>query len=306
MKNKENILIIKHGALGDLIQADGIIRSIRYQHKNAIITLMTSKKFIDLMSRCPHIDNQIIDNRPPFLNIFSYVTLYKNFLKYNFKIIYDLQNSQRTFFYRKYLFNKIKWISTNRENHKISGLRGLEGMLKENSINTKYALKPDIKWLSIDIKNIIKKNKILDNYIVLLPGSSKKNPLKRWPYFRDLSKLLISKGYEVVTILGPEELEMNHLFSGHVLKNLDWPKLSGIIKNSYFVIGNDSGPSHIASCLNKKGLALFGHSTSAVRSELERGKFEILKVSDLKDLTVDQVFKKMTTILNKKKLIDFL
>ena len=148
-------------------------------------------------------------------------------------------------FYRKYLFNKIKWISTNRENHKISGLRGLEGMLKENSINTKYALKPDIKWLSIDIKNIIKKNKILANYIVLLPGSSKKNPLKRWPYFRDLSKLLISKGYEVVTILGPEELEMNHLFSGHVLKNLDWPKLSGIIKNSYFVIGNDSGPSQM-------------------------------------------------------------
>ena len=54
MKNKENILIIKHGALGDLIQADGIIRSIRYEHKNAIITLLTSKKFIDLMSRCPH------------------------------------------------------------------------------------------------------------------------------------------------------------------------------------------------------------------------------------------------------------
>ena len=257
MKNKENILIIKHGALGDLIQADGIIRSIRYQHKNAIITLMTSKKFIDLMSRCPHIDNQIIDNRPPFINIFSYITLYKIILKYNFKIIYDLQNSQRTFFYRKYLFNKIKWICTNREDHKISGLRGLEGMLKENSINTKYALKPDIKWLSKDIKNIIKKNKILDNYVVLLPGSSKKNPLKRWPYFRDLSKLLISKGYEVVTILGPEELEMNHSFPGHVLQNLDWPDLSGIIKNSYFVIGNDSGPSHIASCLNKKGLALF-------------------------------------------------
>ena len=299
MKKKENILIIKHGALGDLIQADGIIRSIRYQHKNAIITLMTSKKFIDLMSRCPHIDNQIIDNRSSLLNIFSYIALYKIFLKYNFKIIYDLQNSQRTYIYRKYLFNKIKWISTNRENHMISGLRGLEGMLKKNLIKTKYALKPDIKWLSIDIKNIIKKNKILANYVVLLPGSSKKNPLKRWPYFRDLSKLLISKGYEVVTILGPEELEMNRSFPGHVLKNLDWPKLSGIIKNSYFVIGNDSGPSHIASCLNKKGLALFGPSTSAVRSELKREKFEILKVDNLKNLAADEVLGVMTKILNK-------
>ena len=300
MKKKENILIIKHGALGDLIQADGIIRSIRYQHKNSIITLMTSKKFIDLMSRCPHIDNQIIDNRSSFLNIFSYIALYKIFLKYNFKIIYDLQNSQRTYIYRKYLFNKIKWISTNRENHMISGLRGLEGMLKKNLIKTKYALKPDIKWLSIDIKNIIKKNKILANYVVLLPGSSKKNPLKRWPYFRDLAKILILNGYEVVTILGPEELEMEHTFSGHILKNLSWPQLAGMIKNAEFIIGNDSGPSHVASCLNKKGLALFGPSTSAIRSSLKRGKFGILKVDNLENLTAEEVLKEMIKILNKK------
>jgi len=300
MKKKENILIIKHGALGDLIQADGIIRSIRYQHKNSVITLMTSKKFIDLMSRCPHIDNQIIDNRSSFLNIFSYIALYKIFLKYNFQIIYDLQNSQRTYIYRKYLFNKIKWISTNRENHMISGLRGLEGMLEKNLINTKYALKPDIKWLSIDIKNIIKKNKILANYVVLLPGSSKENPLKRWPYFCDLEKILILNGYEVVTILGPDELEMEKTFSGHILKNLSWPLLAGMIKKSEFIIGNDSGPSHVASCLNKKGLALFGSSTSATRSELKRGKFEIIKVDNLENLTADEVLKAMIKILNKK------
>ena len=150
-------------------------------------------------------------------------------------------------------------------------------MLREYFVISKNIFRPDISWLAIDTKNIIKKNKILSKYIVLLPGSSKKNPLKRWPYFVDLAKLLISKGYEVITILGPEELEMNCSFPGHVLKNLDWFQLSGVIKNSYFVVGNDSGPSHIASCLNKKGLALFGPSTSAVRSELKRGKFEILK-----------------------------
>jgi ADP-heptose:LPS heptosyltransferase len=44
MKKSENILIIKHGALGDLIQADGIIKSIRYEHKNARLILLTFKK----------------------------------------------------------------------------------------------------------------------------------------------------------------------------------------------------------------------------------------------------------------------
>jgi ADP-heptose:LPS heptosyltransferase len=172
-------------------------------------------------------------------------------------------------------------------------------MLKEVLDTSKNIFSPDISWLAADTKNIVKKNKILSEYIVLLPGSSKKNPLKRWPYFEDLAKLLISKGYEVITILGPEELEMNQSFPGHVLKNLDWFQLAGIIKNSLFVVGNDSGPSHIASCLNNKGLALFGSSTSAIRSELKRGKFEILKVDNLADLTADKVFEVMIKILNK-------
>jgi ADP-heptose:LPS heptosyltransferase len=300
MNKNENILIIKHGALGDLIQADGIIKSIRYEHKNAKLVLLTSKKFINLMSMCPYIDDQLIDNRSSFLNIFSLINLYKNLKKYNFKIIYDLQNSQRTYMYRKYLFKKINWVTTDRKDHPISGLRGLEEMLRKYFVNSKNIFRPDISWLATDTKNIIKKNKILSRYIVLLPGSSKKNPLKRWPYFVDLAKLLISKRYEVITILGPEELEMNCSFPGHVLENLDWSQLSGIIKNSHFVIGNDSGPSHIASCLNKKGLAIFGSSTSAIRSELKRGKFEILKVENLADLTAYEVLKVMIKILNKK------
>ena len=110
MQKNENILIIKHGALGDLIQADGIIKSIRYEHKNAKLVLLTSKKFINLMSMCPYIDDQLIDNRSSFVNIFSLINLYKNLKRYNFKKIYDLQNSQRTYIYRKYLFKKIKFI----------------------------------------------------------------------------------------------------------------------------------------------------------------------------------------------------
>jgi len=300
MKKNENILIIKHGALGDLIQADGIIKSIRYEHKNAKLVLLTSKKFISLMAMCPYIDDQLIDNRSSFFNIFSLINLYKRIKKNNFKIIYDLQNSQRTYIYRKYLFNKIKWISTNREDDAISGLRGLERMLKENLVSNKNVLKPDVKWLSVNVKNIIKKNKILSKYILLFPGSSKENPLKRWPYFNDLEKILIINGYEVVTILGPDELEMEHTFSSHILKNLSWPLLAGMIKKSEFIIGNDSGPSHVASCLNKKGLALFGSSTSATRSELKRGKFEILKVDNLENLTADEVLKETIKILNKK------
>ena len=293
MDKIEKILIIKHGALGDLIQAEGLIKSIRKEHKNAKLVLLTSKKFINLMEMCPYIDDLLIDNRKSFFNIKVLKNLYKRIIKYNFKIIYDLQNSQRTYIYRKYLFNKIKWISTNRKVHSISSLRGLEEILKENLVISKNIYRSDISWLPIDIKGILKSNKILSKYIVLFPGSSKKNPLKRWPYFRDLAELLILKEYEVVTILGPEELEMSLSFPGHVLKNLNWAQLAGVIQESIFFVGNDSGPSHIASCLNKKGLALFGSSTSATRSELKKRKFETLKVHDLNKLDAQKVFKKI-------------
>ena len=161
MNKAKKILIIKHGALGDLIQADGIIKSIRYEHKNAKLVLLTSKKFVKLMTVCPYIDDQLIDNRSSFFNLLSHINLYKNVKKYKFNIIYDLQNSQRTYIYRKYFFNKIKWITTNRKNHPISGLRGLEEMLSDNFSFAKNIFRPDISWLATDTKNIIKKNKIL-------------------------------------------------------------------------------------------------------------------------------------------------
>ena len=35
----EQILVIKHGALGDIIQANGILKNIRKHHSRARITL---------------------------------------------------------------------------------------------------------------------------------------------------------------------------------------------------------------------------------------------------------------------------
>ena len=293
-----NILIIKHGALGDLIQADGIFKLIRSNHKDAKIFLLTSSNFFSLMVTCPHIDDVLIDNRVSFLNFISYINLYKKIIKYNFKVIYDLQNSQRTYIYRKYLFNNIKWISTNRKHHPISSLRGLEEMMKENFISGNKIIKPDLRWLSRDVKKILKTNDIKSKYIVLLPGSSKNHPLKRWPYYSKLAKLLFLKGQEVVTILGPDELEIGNSMVGHILKNLDWHELAGIIEGSCFIVGNDSGPSHIASCLNKKGFALFGPSTSAKRSELKRGNFKTIEVSDLRLLSADAILKRMMKVLS--------
>ena len=48
-----NILIIKHGSLGDLIQANGAIQDIKNSFRNSRVLLLTARPYLDLMARCP-------------------------------------------------------------------------------------------------------------------------------------------------------------------------------------------------------------------------------------------------------------
>ena len=50
--------------------------------------------------------------------------------------------------------------------------------------------------------------------------------------------------------------------------------LISLINKAKFIIANDTGPAHIASHLNKKGLVLFGSHTSAKKVSIE---IQILK-----------------------------
>ena len=46
-----NILIIKLGSLGDVVQISGALRDIREHHKNEKITILTTSKYLNLFLR---------------------------------------------------------------------------------------------------------------------------------------------------------------------------------------------------------------------------------------------------------------
>ena len=107
-----NILIIKHGSLGDIVQISGVLRDIRETHSDKKIFILTTRLYIELLSKCPYIDGVLLDRRLPRWNIFYLIKLRIFLHKYNFTHVYDLQNSSRTSFYRKYLLNISNWSST--------------------------------------------------------------------------------------------------------------------------------------------------------------------------------------------------
>ena len=107
-----NILIIKHGSLGDIVQISGVLRDIRETHIDKKIFILTTIPYVELLSKCPYIDGVLIDKRLPRWNILYHLKLAKMINKMNFNLVYDLQNSSRTSFYRRYLFKIPEWCSS--------------------------------------------------------------------------------------------------------------------------------------------------------------------------------------------------
>jgi ADP-heptose:LPS heptosyltransferase len=301
--NNITILVIKHGALGDLIQSVGLLMDIRSHFPDSTIILLTSPAFYQLMYRCPMVDFVIADSRAPIWRIDQQIKLKKKLQKQKIDLVIDMQNSDRSRMYQQFWLSKIKWIGRSAQAAlPSSGLSGLITLLNEAGIHSPHAYCPDMSWMVEDVSGLLKKKGISKDYIVLIPGSSSKHLNKRWPYYPALANALIERGYQVAVSIGPDESGLAKKMPGCIFQGLSWFELAGVIKSAKYVIGNDTGPSHIASYLDQYGLAIFGPTTSAARAEIGRRNFEALEVDDLNRLTVAQVLNQLPDYICRRKL----
>ena len=308
-----NILIIKHGSLGDLIQANGAIKDIKEFYKNRKVFLLTSEPYSIFMSECPYIDGVIIDKKLPRWNLFFLNNLKKLLAKYKFTKVFDLQNSNRTKFYRRFILKNSEWSSSEttldpgqkkKDFDKEPVLDRMEIQLKKSNIPTEYIKNIDLKWAIEDLSRLIKQY-ANNEYILVFPFCSKKHQNKKWPFFKNLIfaiKHEYKNKYPVLIAPGPNEIkEANELSAKTVLESgesINLKMLVSLISNAKFIISNDTGPAHIASHLNKKGLVLFGSHTSAKKVSIENSNFKAISVKNLKDLNVETVLKQVKAELN--------
>ncbi len=189
-----NILIIKHGSLGDLIQANGAFKDIKKFYQNRKVFLLTSQPYAIFMSECPYLDGVIIDKRLPRWNLFYLNNLKKNLEKYNFSKVFDLQNSSRTKFYKRFIIKDIEWSSSEtslepgqkkRDFDKDPVLDRMEIQLKKSGIETEFVSNIDLSWATADISRLLRQY-TSSEYILIFPFCSKKLPQKKWPFFKEL------------------------------------------------------------------------------------------------------------------------
>ena len=306
-----NILIIKQGSLGDIAQASGAIQDISENHKDDQKYLLTSKPYFDLFKKNPNLTDVILDKRLSRFNLIYLYSLMRKLKKLKIAKVYDLQNSSRTAFYKKILFpnsNLNIWSSsettfpgdkTKEEFDKNPVLDRFDHQLKTSGLITKHTMSPDFSWSCSDISKIKSEYK-LEKYIVLFPFCSPHLTQKKWPYYNELIEKIKNQyndQYKIVVAPGPDEInnskEINALCVLDNGRALDISQLSSLIKDSSFVIANDTGPAHMAAHLNVKGLTLFGSHTTAYKVSIERENFKAIQVNDLTKLSPEKVLEKI-------------
>ena len=311
-----NILIIKHGSLGDIAQGSGAIQDISENHKEDQIHVLTTKPYFELFKKNPFIHNVILDKRLSRFNLIYLYLLMRTLKRMNVKKIYDLQNSSRTKFYKAILFPKANcdsWSSSEttlpkdiskEEFDKNPVLNRFEHQLKMSGLDIQNTMTPNFSWSCTNIDNIKNDNELRE-YILLFPFCSAHLDVKKWPYYNELIELIKNKfkdRYKIIVAPGPNEVDdaknINAISILDQNKALNISQLSTLIKESSFVLANDTGPAHMAAHLESKGLTLFGRHTTAFKVSVETENFKAIQVDDLKKLSAEKVFERISSILD--------
>ena len=298
-----NILIIKHGALGDLIQITSSLKSIRQKYPDSKITLLTDIKFKFFSDRIIFVDEIIYENRPSFFRIDKWLTIILKIIKRRFNIVFDLQNSDRTsvyYFFIK-LFNSQTVWSGNRRGEKFKYRpKNFESIPIKDRIKNQLVLmdieiydKPDISWMMK--KNII--NLPNNDFVILLPGSSPEHKHKRWPAekFAELANYLKEKKIDSI-ILGQshsegEELKKIKLLAPKIIdfSDQDLDCLATTASKAIGAIGNDTGPTFVAAAAGCPITWLLSNHTDPNITQLLGSKVNTLKKDNIIDITIDEV-----------------
>ena len=289
------VLVVKLGALGDLLLADGALRDIRAHHPGDRIVLLTRRPFAALMARCPWVDSVIADHHAPRWRLDRMAALARELRALGATRAYDLQNSGRSAWYRRWLLPRVAWS----EGQRASGRRDVAPVLDRHArqleasgITPAHARAPNPAWLAAPLPAAVARALVPD-YVVLLPGASARHPQKRWPHYAALAQLLQERGLRVFSVPGPDEMDSLSSMPGEVLldeaRPLSIPQLASVVAGARYVVGNDSGPTHLAAHLGCRGLALFGPGGAPARTSILRERFGAITAEPLSALSADAV-----------------
>lgn len=287
--NLKKILIIKPSSLGDIIHSLPVLHSLKRCLPEARIHWVVAKNFAELLNGHPMIDRLwIIEKdrwkRPYKISstIKEFVDLGRRLREERFDLVIDLQGLLRSgliaFLTGSPLrigFKEAREGSHLFYTQKVEGGREIHAVERYLKIASYIGCPPDEIVFPLPVNEEGLKTEGLrlkeryGDYAVLVPGA--RWPTKRWPpeRFGQLAGLLPLKS---IVIGGKEDIgiseEVVRFSNGKAISlagKTGLKSLVEIIRGARLVVGNDSGPMHIAPALGIPTFAIFG-PTSPLRT----------------------------------------
>lgn len=272
---RDKILVIKHGALGDIVQAFDAFASLRAGNQKAHITLMTSTGFFGFATMMPWFDEVIVDARASAFNLFASLRVRQQ-IRQNWSIIVDMQCSARTRrYFAHFCLPTTRWIGTapgcSDPLPDLTSVNNNHRMIKAVAMTGGIEQTADMAWLAADEATPSNNwpAEPVTAYAVLVPGCSLAKPQKRWPakYFAAVGNDLLARGLTVYVVGTAEDrgaIDCVLAYAPDIIDLCCKTNLAGLARllhGASYVIGNDTGPVFLAAKTGAPTLMMMGPDT---------------------------------------------
>ncbi|MCT7579377.1 lipopolysaccharide heptosyltransferase I [Aliarcobacter butzleri] len=281
----KRIAIIKLSAMGDIIHAMVALQYIKRKYPNLQIDWFVESTFAPILENNPDI-NQIIkldlkSIKKDKKEIINQIKLIKKYEKNSYDLVIDAQGLIKSAIVSFFLGKNRVGFSKNSTREKLASFFYTK---KVDIAYDKNAIERNVKVLSQALNFDIAKDDILNKKPFLFYkneneviyeylSKDKKNVLfvigASWPskmYSKEKFAKIINNLDENCLITWGNEAEKDiadfiaNISKAKVLPKLDLNSLKAIMSKVDLVIGNDTGPTHMAWALNIPSITLFGNT----------------------------------------------
>jgi heptosyltransferase II len=272
-QNIKNILIIKPGAIGDVLHLTPVIRALKGKYPHARITFMLgSRVTASLLENNPFVHETILfDKRGEHRSFSALITLWRRIRQGNFDLVVNFQRSNLKAWFlitaafpcRVLVYHKAK----NRVVHAVVNHLetlaplGIDPAVVDQRLDF-FPSPADEEFVDTFIRTASLEGKRI---VAFNPGTN--HLCKCWPVerFAVLGDLLVERFGVAVVILGSHaESHLAETIIGgmrhhaHDLTGCSLGQSGALFKRTELLVTGDTGPMHIASAVGTRVLALFG------------------------------------------------
>lgn len=269
----QQILVIKLGALGDVVMATPLLDAILDHHASDQVTLLTSPAFAPIFAPWPRLAVATRERR----GVRNMLALLRWLRRTRFDRIYDLQGNDRTGWLCRLSGSAVRignhpgprythhpadaWHGQCHIFERMCAVLASAGVVVTARTPLLPASAQEIAavdaWLAAQAGDA-------RPLALLHAGASPKRPEKRWPYFGTLARRLREAGYRVVWLGSTADAWLNEGY--RAADDLDASGLFDILalaelgRRAAFAVTNDSGPMHVLAASGIPVFGLFGPS----------------------------------------------